>query len=113
MRRYDNGDRPRRDTDDGRGRWKVSTGKQDKEEKKVAGDGTTHYCMSVLNYFESPRGEGRKSEWLMRELTIPAYEIKLPKDGGPGGKTVSFPRFQTTLPFPSVFFSVFFAKSVG
>lgn len=75
MRRYDNGDRPRRDTDDGRGRWKVSTGKQDKEEKKVAGDGTTHYCMSVLNYFESPRGEGRKSEWLMRELTIPAYEI--------------------------------------
>ncbi|KAF7080303.1 hypothetical protein CFC21_084403 [Triticum aestivum] len=89
VRRYDNGDRPRRDTDDGRGRWKVSTGKKDMgEEKKVAGDGTTRYCMSVLNYFESPRGGGRKSEWLMRELTVPAYEIKLPKDGGPGGKTL-------------------------
>ncbi|KAM3243589.1 hypothetical protein ACQJBY_055500 [Aegilops geniculata] len=89
VRRYDNGDRPRRDTDDGRGRWKVSTGKKDMgQEKKVAGDGTTRYCMSVLNYFESPRGGGRKSEWLMRELTVPAYEIKLPKDGGPGGKTL-------------------------
>uniref|UniRef100_A0A8I7BCD7 NAC domain-containing protein n=1 Tax=Hordeum vulgare subsp. vulgare TaxID=112509 RepID=A0A8I7BCD7_HORVV len=87
VRRYDNGDRPRRDTDDGRGRWKVSTGKTEKEEKKLAGDGTT-YCFSVLNYFESPRGGGRKSEWLMRELTVPGYEIKLPKDGGPGGKTL-------------------------
>ncbi|KAF7085766.1 hypothetical protein CFC21_089159 [Triticum aestivum] len=88
VRRYDNGDRPRRDTEDGRGRWKVSTGKRDMQEKKVAGDGTTRYCMSVLNYFESPRGGGRKSEWLMRELTVPAYEIKLPKDGGPGGRTL-------------------------
>ena len=98
-RKYKNGVRPRRDTKDRLGRWKASTGKTDergggdvRKEERVAGDGTTKYCKSGLAYFYF-RGRGekeKKSGWLMQELTVPEYEIKLPEKGGPGGPTVSF-----------------------
>uniref|UniRef100_A0A8R7QVU2 NAC domain-containing protein n=1 Tax=Triticum urartu TaxID=4572 RepID=A0A8R7QVU2_TRIUA len=96
-RKYKNGARPRRDTKDRLGRWKASTGKTDergggdvRKEERVAGDGTTKYCKSGLAYFYF-RGRGekeKKSGWLMQELTVPEYEIKLPEKGGPGGPTL-------------------------
>uniref|UniRef100_N1R0H2 NAC domain-containing protein 29 n=1 Tax=Aegilops tauschii TaxID=37682 RepID=N1R0H2_AEGTA len=96
-RKYKNGVRPRRDTKDRLGRWKASTGKTDergggdvRKEERVAGDGTTKYCKSGLAYFYF-RGRGekeKKSGWLMQELTVPEYEIKLPEKGGPGGPTL-------------------------
>lgn len=121
-RKYKNGVRPRRDTTDRRGRWKASNGKRDKggggddddvgKEEKVAGDGTTKYCVSGLAYFyfQGRGNKEKKSGWLMQELTVPEYEIKLPEHGGPGGPTVSFLRFKPHYRFKVFFFPLCVAK---
>ncbi|CAM0944283.1 unnamed protein product [Alopecurus aequalis] len=100
-RKYTNGNRPSRSTEDKRGRWKASTGKKKVEDEenggtttkscpstvvKVAGDGKTTYTRSTLAYFEGPIKREKKSKWLMKELTVPQYEKKRDKNGGGGGK---------------------------
>ncbi|XP_051218687.1 uncharacterized protein [Lolium perenne] len=73
LRKYENGDRPSRCTEDGRGRWKTSTGTNSGVTR-----GKIKYSYSVLNYFEGTNyKEEDKGEWLMREITIPEYENKL------------------------------------
>ncbi|KAM3388885.1 hypothetical protein ACQJBY_011178 [Aegilops geniculata] len=74
-RKYVNGGRPARTTDDGRGRWKASTGTTE-----VVGP-TFTYKESGLAYHEGPIKTERKTKWLMHELTVPEYENKLDKSG--------------------------------
>ncbi|KAL6655459.1 hypothetical protein ACP70R_006285 [Stipagrostis hirtigluma subsp. patula] len=80
-RMYQNGVRPSRKTEDGRGRWKASTATTVLAKEK-AGKQKIQFCKNVLNYFQGcPKNEYR-TKWLMRELTIPEYEVKRDK-GGP------------------------------
>ncbi|KAM0908474.1 hypothetical protein ACQ4PT_015445 [Festuca glaucescens] len=73
VRKYENGGRPSRCTEDGRGRWKTSTGTN-----SAVTRGNIKYSYSVLNYFEGTNYKDEdKGEWLMREITIPEYENKL------------------------------------
>ncbi|XBI57802.1 hypothetical protein VPH35_039127 [Triticum aestivum] len=74
-RKYVNGGRPARTTDDGRGRWKASTGTTE-----VVG-ATVTYKESGLAYHEGPIKTEKKAKWLMHELTVPEYENKLDKSG--------------------------------
>ncbi|XBI93977.1 hypothetical protein VPH35_030713 [Triticum aestivum] len=74
-RKYVNGGRPARSTDDGRGRWKASTGTTE-----VVG-ATVTYKESGLAYHEGPIKTEKKTKWLMHELTVPEYENKLDKSG--------------------------------
>ncbi|XP_062193578.1 NAC domain-containing protein 1-like [Phragmites australis] len=79
-RMYQNGVRPSRKTEDSWGRWKALTATKLVAKERV-GESKTKFCKTVLNYFVgSPKNE-RKTKWLMRELTIPEYEIKLDKTG--------------------------------
>ena len=71
-RKYVNGSRPSRRTDDGRGRWKASTGCK----PEVAGGGGVVYSCSVLGYHDGPTKDEDKGKWLMRELTVPDYADK-------------------------------------
>ncbi|KAF7003066.1 hypothetical protein CFC21_018446 [Triticum aestivum] len=80
-RKYVNGGRPARTTDDGRGRWKASTGTTE-----VVG-ATVTYKESGLAYHEGPIKTERKTKWLMHELTVPEYENKLDKSGVDRPKT--------------------------
>ncbi|TVU09792.1 hypothetical protein EJB05_43288 [Eragrostis curvula] len=78
-RMYQNGVRPSRKTEDGRGRWKASTATK-VVAKETVSDGVK-FCKNVLNYFAgSPKDETR-TKWLMRELTIPEFEIKRGNSG--------------------------------
>ncbi|CAN6217903.1 unnamed protein product [Urochloa humidicola] len=78
-RMYGNGVRPARKTRDGRGRWKASTATKEVAEEVVCNG--IKFCKSVLNYFEgNPKKEAR-TKWIMLELTVPEYEIKLDKPG--------------------------------
>ncbi|KAM0825240.1 hypothetical protein ACQ4PT_069684 [Festuca glaucescens] len=96
VRKYENGDRPSRCTEDGRGRWKTSTGS--KSAVVTRGGSNVHYSYSVLNYFEGPTYKDEdKGEWLMREITVPQYENKL--DG-------SSKRRKTVSSFQQLFLAV-------
>ncbi|CAL5088035.1 unnamed protein product [Urochloa decumbens] len=78
-RMYGNGVRPARKTRDGRGRWKASTATKEVAEEVLCNG--IKFCKSVLNYFEgNPKKEAR-TKWIMLELTVPEYEIKLDKPG--------------------------------
>ncbi|CAL5064058.1 unnamed protein product [Urochloa decumbens] len=78
-RMYGNGVRPARKTRDGRGRWKASTATKEVAEEVLCNG--IKFCRSVLNYFEgNPKKEAR-TKWIMLELTVPEYEIKLDKPG--------------------------------
>jgi hypothetical protein len=93
LRKYENGDRPSRCTEDGRGRWKTSTGTNSGVTR-----GKIKYSYSTLNYFEGTNyKEEDKGEWLMREITIPEYENKL--DG-------SSKRRKTVSSFQQLFLAV-------
>lgn len=53
------------------------------------GDGIK-FCKNVLNYFVgTPKNEERTS-WLMREFTIPEFEVKPGSNSGSSSGTVSF-----------------------
>ncbi|KAM0912868.1 hypothetical protein ACQ4PT_012527 [Festuca glaucescens] len=85
-RKYRNGRRPSRSTEDKLGRWKASTSSKEGN-VKVAGDGKTKYSGCVLNYYEGPIKGETKSRWLMQEITIPEYENeKGGKNAGGDGK---------------------------
>ncbi|CAN6174551.1 unnamed protein product [Urochloa humidicola] len=78
-RMYGNGVRPARKTRDGLGRWKASTATKEVAEEVLCNG--IKFCKSVLNYFEgNPKKEAR-TKWIMLELTVPEYEIKLDKPG--------------------------------
>lgn len=92
-RMYGNGVRPARKTKDGRGRWKASTASREVEQKVVC-NGIT-FCRSVLNYFEGvPKNEVR-TKWIMLELKVPCFEIKL--DNGPKDMVNNFSFYQYLL----------------
>ncbi|CAD6218978.1 unnamed protein product [Miscanthus lutarioriparius] len=78
-RMYGNGVRPARKTRDGRGRWKASTASKEVEQKVVC-NGIT-FCRSVLNYFEGVPKKEVRTKWIMLELKVPCFEIKLDKAG--------------------------------
>jgi hypothetical protein len=78
-RMYSNGVRPARKTLDGRGRWKASTAT--KEVPQVVVRNGIKFCKSVLNYFEGTPKEEARTKWIMLEITVPEYEIKLDRPG--------------------------------
>jgi len=78
-RMYGNGVRPARKTRDGRGRWKASTASKEVDQKVVC-NGIT-FCRSVLNYFEGVPKKEVRTKWIMLELKVPCFEIKLDKAG--------------------------------
>ncbi|PUZ70977.1 hypothetical protein GQ55_2G278000 [Panicum hallii var. hallii] len=78
-RMYSNGVRPARKTLDGRGRWKASTAT--KEVAQVVVRNGIKFCKSVLNYFEGTPKEEARTKWIMLEITVPEYEIKLDRPG--------------------------------
>ncbi|XP_002460324.2 protein ATAF2 [Sorghum bicolor] len=78
-RMYGNGVRPARKTRDGRGRWKASTASKEVDQKVVC-NGIT-FCRSVLNYFEGVPKKEVRTKWIMLELKVPCFEIKLDKPG--------------------------------
>ncbi|CAM0903408.1 unnamed protein product [Alopecurus aequalis] len=89
-RKYVNGDRPSRSTDDGRGRWKASTGST----TEVTPRGNVQYCHRVLNYFDGPSYKDEdKGKWLMKELTVPQYENKLDDHGDMSEKRKTLDKF--------------------
>jgi hypothetical protein len=96
QRMYGNGVRPARKTRDGRGRWKASTATKEVAEEVVC-DGGFKFCKSVLNYFEGVPKKEARTKWIMLELTVPEYEIKL---DNPGAKNmVSFNLFPSFILF--------------
>ncbi|KAI5011565.1 hypothetical protein ZWY2020_013702 [Hordeum vulgare] len=74
-RKYVNGGRPARSTDDGLGRWKASTGT-----KEIA-CATFTYRESGLAYHEGPIKTEKKTKWLMHELTVPKHQNQLDESG--------------------------------
>ncbi|GJN02102.1 hypothetical protein PR202_ga19424 [Eleusine coracana subsp. coracana] len=88
-RKYQHGVRPSRRTADDRGRWKPSTGRSEKNPEasseatpdqpaeKLYGDGAVKFCVNTLAYHVGPAKDEKKTKWLMHELTVPDYEIKL------------------------------------
>uniref|UniRef100_A0A0D9WIN2 NAC domain-containing protein n=1 Tax=Leersia perrieri TaxID=77586 RepID=A0A0D9WIN2_9ORYZ len=78
-RKYKNGSRPSRNTEDRVGRWKASTGKT--ASKTMICSGTTRFFVTSLVYFKGPVKTETKTKWLMREYTIPLFENKLDKSG--------------------------------
>src|SRR5688572_16066017 len=95
---YGNGVRPARKTRDGRGRWKASTATKEVAEEVVCNG--IKFCKSVLNYVEgNPKKEAR-TKWIMLELTVPEYEIKLDKPGAKNMVSFNSRRF---LSFPFFF----------
>ncbi|PNT61630.1 uncharacterized protein LOC100827131 [Brachypodium distachyon] len=75
-RKYTKGDRPDRCTDDHRGRWKASTGKTEIE-KETVGNVRVKFFESTLGYHVGPVDTETKTKWLMRELSIKDFQIKL------------------------------------
>ncbi|KAK3133505.1 hypothetical protein QOZ80_6AG0537400 [Eleusine coracana subsp. coracana] len=69
-RAYQKGSRAARKTGDGCGRWKSSMAT-----KAVEIDGIT-FSKNSLNYFVGTLKNEQKTKWLMRELSIPEYEIE-------------------------------------
>nr|CAB3457232.1 unnamed protein product [Digitaria exilis] len=78
-RMYGNGVRPARKTLDGRGRWKASTATKEVAQEVVCNG--IRFCKNVLNYFEGIPKKEVRTKWIMLELTVPEYEIKLDKPG--------------------------------
>ncbi|KAK1619452.1 hypothetical protein QYE76_024969 [Lolium multiflorum] len=85
-RKYRNGRRPSRSTEDRLGRWKASTSSKEGD-VKLAGDGKTKYSLCTLNYYEGKIKGETKSKWIMKEITIPEYENEKGA-GGDGDKDV-------------------------
>ncbi|KAM0927256.1 hypothetical protein ACQ4PT_003314 [Festuca glaucescens] len=85
-RKYRNGRRPSRSTEDKLGRWKASTSSKEGN-VKLAGDGKTKYSWCTLNYYEGKIKGETKSKWIMREITIPEFENQKGA-GGDGDKDV-------------------------
>uniref|UniRef100_A0ACD5UT87 Uncharacterized protein n=1 Tax=Avena sativa TaxID=4498 RepID=A0ACD5UT87_AVESA len=77
-RKYGKGDRPSRMTEDGRGRWKATTGSK----SVVTACQGVQYTHSGLGYHDGPIKEEDKGKWLMHELTVPEYENKFGKKNG-------------------------------
>ncbi|GJN26773.1 hypothetical protein PR202_gb14732 [Eleusine coracana subsp. coracana] len=96
-RKYQHGVRPSRRTADDRGRWKPSTGRSEKNPEasseatpdeaaeKLCGDGAVKFCVNTLAYHVGPAKDEKKTKWLMHELTVPDYEIKLNSGAHDGG----------------------------
>ncbi|KAL5203155.1 hypothetical protein ABZP36_014107 [Zizania latifolia] len=83
---------PSRHTLDRTGQWKASSRK--KEMSETVYRGGFMFCVSSLAYFKGPVGKEKKTSWLMREYTIPQFEIKLNKSGvGDAGRTVGLDQF--------------------
>lgn len=92
--------RPSRRTADERGRWKPSTGRSEKKPEasgeatpdqaveKLCGDGTIKYYVNTLAYHVGPAKQEKKTKWLMHELTMPDYEIKLNSGAHESGSMV-------------------------
>ncbi|KAJ1289930.1 hypothetical protein BS78_02G203100 [Paspalum vaginatum] len=78
-RMYPNGTRPARGTVDKCGRWKASTAAKEVPEEVVHNG--IRFTRGVLNYFVGPNNNGRRTKWIMLELTIPDFEIKLDEPG--------------------------------
>ncbi|WVZ65175.1 hypothetical protein U9M48_014584 [Paspalum notatum var. saurae] len=98
-RMYPNGTRPKRTTLDKCGRWKASTAAKEVPEEVVHNG--IRFTRGVLNYFVGPNNNGKRTRWIMLELTIPDYEIKL---DGPGPKhLVSPPPFPPPALGPAAF----------
>ncbi|XP_062184224.1 NAC domain-containing protein 58-like isoform X3 [Phragmites australis] len=83
-RKYAGGSRPSRRTADNRGRWKPSTGQKPKPGQSEPGTterlckgGAIRFCENTLAYHLGPAKNETKTKWLMHELTVPEYEIKI------------------------------------
>jgi hypothetical protein len=113
IRKYQKGDRPSRRTADDRGRWKPSTGKSEKcsdlgegegeeedhdeeeeveEEEKLCSNSAIKFCVTTLAYHQGPAIEEVKTKWLMREYTLPEYEIEV-NSSNPGGANMKVGTF--------------------
>ncbi|OEL31160.1 hypothetical protein BAE44_0007822 [Dichanthelium oligosanthes] len=78
-RMYVNGVRPSRKTRDGRGRWKASTATKEVAQEMLSSG--IKFCKGVLNYYEGNPKQEARTKWIMLEITVPEYEIKLDKPG--------------------------------
>jgi hypothetical protein len=98
IRKYQKGDRPSRRTADDRGRWKPLTGKSEKcsdlgeEEEELCSNNAIKFCVSTLAYHQGPAIEEEKTKWLMREYTLPEYEIEV-NSSNPGGANMKVSTF--------------------
>uniref|UniRef100_A0A0E0PPY6 NAC domain-containing protein n=1 Tax=Oryza rufipogon TaxID=4529 RepID=A0A0E0PPY6_ORYRU len=86
-RKYRNGKRPSRSTEDKAGRWKASTGKTEGKDPITECYGWVKFCVTSLVYFKGPVKTEKKTKWLMREFTIPHFENKLDKTAAAGGSS--------------------------
>ena len=93
---YGNGVRPARKTRDGRGRWKASTAT--KEVAQVVVRNGVKFCKSVLNYFEGNPKKETRTQWIMLEITVPEYEVKLDRPGARNIVRFKSPRFLSFFP---------------